>query len=166
MLISTWIDKTSDIANRIADGETTEQIGVAYGVSKQRIYQVMTKFGISTKLKVRRNFLRGKAHKYYWLNYILAKKKISRADRLSILETIDVPEYCPMLGMRLTYEGTGSAGWTRMDDSPSLDRIDSSIGYIPGNIQVISWRANRIKNDSTPDELMRIALYMQKLIVR
>mgnify|MGYP007075817688 CR=1 FL=1 len=39
----------------------------------------------------------------------------------------------------------------------SLDRIDSSKGYIKGNVWVISLRANRIKNDSTPQELRLIA---------
>lgn len=45
----------------------------------------------------------------------------------------------------------------KQDDSYSLDRIDSSKGYIKGNVWVISLRANRIKNDSTPDELRLIA---------
>lgn len=43
------------------------------------------------------------------------------------------------------------------DDSYSLDRIDSSRGYVKGNIWVISLRANRIKNDSTVEELRLIA---------
>ena len=47
--------------------------------------------------------------------------------------------------------------------SPSIDRIDSTKGYTKDNIQIISWRANRIKNDSTPEELMQIATYMRNL---
>ena len=43
------------------------------------------------------------------------------------------------------------------DDSYSLDRIDSSRGYVKGNIWAISLRANRIKNDSTVEELRLIA---------
>ena len=39
----------------------------------------------------------------------------------------------------------------------SIDRIDSTKGYEKGNVWVISGRANRIKNDATPEELMRIA---------
>jgi hypothetical protein len=45
----------------------------------------------------------------------------------------------------------------KQDNSYSLDRIDSSKGYVKGNIWVISLRANRIKNDSTPQELRLIA---------
>lgn len=40
------------------------------------------------------------------------------------------------------------------NDLMSLDRIDSSVGYIVGNVQITSWLANRIKNDlSMPDLL-------------
>lgn len=68
------------------------------------------------------------------------------------IEDIVVPEACPILGMPLKYN-RGMKG----DDSYSLDRIDSSKGYVKGNIWVISLRANRIKNDSTVEELRLIA---------
>jgi hypothetical protein len=42
-----------------------------------------------------------------------------------------------------------------------LDRIDNSKGYTPSNIQVISWRANRIKADASADELRRVLAYME-----
>jgi hypothetical protein len=38
-------------------------------------------------------------------------------------------------------------------DSPSLDRIDPSKGYVKGNVRVISARANLLKNDATVGEL-------------
>jgi hypothetical protein len=42
-------------------------------------------------------------------------------------------------------------------DSPSLDRIDSSRGYTPDNIWIISYRMNTIKNDATPEELKLVS---------
>jgi hypothetical protein len=39
----------------------------------------------------------------------------------------------------------------------SIDRIDPSKGYTPDNVWLISQRANRIKNDATPEELKLIA---------
>lgn len=73
------------------------------------------------------------------------------------LDNVVWPEVCPVFGTPFIYEGAkGSA----QDTSPSLDRVDSSKGYVTGNVQVISWLANRIKNDATPEQLMRVALYM------
>ena len=43
------------------------------------------------------------------------------------------------------------------DNSPSLDRIDSSKGYTPDNVWVISRRANIIKHDATLEELLLIS---------
>ncbi len=43
----------------------------------------------------------------------------------------------------------------------SLDRIDNSKGYIPGNVAVISWRANLIKNSSTLEELEAVVAWLR-----
>ena len=45
-----------------------------------------------------------------------------------------------------------------------MDRINPTKGYVKGNIWVISLRANRIKNDSTPQELRLIADKVEKAI--
>lgn len=68
-----------------------------------------------------------------------------------------LPEQCPILGIPLDYTNTGVRN---KDSAASLDRINPRYGYIAGNVQVISLRANRIKNDATPEELRRIADYM------
>ncbi|HVI58041.1 MAG TPA: hypothetical protein VM619_04085 [Luteimonas sp.] len=57
------------------------------------------------------------------------------------------PKVCPVLGLVLDYSGEHT------DASPSFDRIDPAAGYVPGNVQVISLRANRIKRDHSPDRL-------------
>lgn len=57
-------------------------------------------------------------------------------------EDIDIPEVCPILHVPLVLGNRHS-----MDDSPSIDRIDSSKGYVPGNVWIISHKANRLKSD-------------------
>lgn len=61
---------------------------------------------------------------------------------------IVIPEFCPVFGVRLQ-RGVKR----RTDASPSLDKIVPERGYVPGNVWVISWRANRIKNNATLEEL-------------
>lgn len=70
-------------------------------------------------------------------------------------ENITIPEYCPILGIKLERGPV-----QERHNSPSLDRIYPELGYIPGNVSVISYRANCIKNNGSADEHRRIADWM------
>lgn len=59
-----------------------------------------------------------------------------------------IPELCPLLEIPMHKNPEKAC-----NSSYSLDRIDSSKGYIPGNVWVISNRANKIKSDATLEEL-------------
>ena len=48
-------------------------------------------------------------------------------------------------------------------DAPSADRIDPRKGYVRGNIQVISMKANAMKANATPEELRSFALWVLKV---
>jgi hypothetical protein len=68
-------------------------------------------------------------------------------------EDIIIPDRCPLLGIELVcHRGKGS----QQGNSPSLDRIDSTKGYIKGNVWVISNRANTLKNDASLQELQTL----------
>lgn len=56
---------------------------------------------------------------------------------------LNAPVCCPVLGMPLSYGPKGSQG--PRSDSATLDRIDNTLGYVPGNLVIISGKANRIK---------------------
>ena len=71
------------------------------------------------------------------------------------VDAIVIPTICPVLGEPLQI---GDHDW-----APSLDRIDPAKGYTPGNVIVVSNKANRIKSDATPDELRRVAAYFSNL---
>jgi hypothetical protein len=66
---------------------------------------------------------------------------------------IKIPTHCPYLGVKITTEyGDG-----RKDSNASIDKIDPARGYIKGNVQIISFKANRMKNDATKPELLIFA---------
>lgn len=71
---------------------------------------------------------------------------------------ITIPEYCPVLGIRLSWEGDKA-------NSPSLDRIDNEKGYTRENTRVISTRANLLKGNATMGELQAILGYMHLNLV-
>jgi hypothetical protein len=64
-------------------------------------------------------------------------------------------ERCPAFGYTLEFNHDGSHAHSR--NGFSLDRIDPAKGYVPGNIQILSQRANAMKSDATPEELLRFA---------
>lgn len=74
------------------------------------------------------------------------------------LEDIYIPDICPVLGIKLEFGLPQSA----KDNSPALDRLDNSKGYVKGNVNIISQRANRIKNDATYQELRAVAMWMRE----
>lgn len=95
------------------------------------------------------------------VNMLRAAKQRAKKKGLEFtikLSHIVIPEVCPILGLKLeSNNGLACA------NSPSLDRIDSSRGYTKENIQVISWRANDIKKDSTVEELKKILKYLESI---
>jgi len=72
-------------------------------------------------------------------------------------EDIRIPEYCPLLGLKLV-PGKRKKTW----NSPSLDRFDSTKGYTRDNIWVVSHRANTLKQNATFTELRTLAENMGK----
>ncbi|MDE2100487.1 MAG: hypothetical protein KGL39_24800 [Patescibacteria group bacterium] len=95
-------------------------------------------------------------------NYLFGNAKArARTKGLSFdieLSDIIIPDRCPYLGLLLK----PNSGVLK-DNSPSLDRIDPTKGYIKGNVEVISCRANTIKNSGTADEHLLIGKRMKQL---
>lgn len=88
------------------------------------------------------------------------RSKLKQIDFNLELNDIIIPEVCPVLGIKLAISEQ-----TKSDNSPSLDRIDNAKGYVKGNVQVISWRANHIKTDATLSELEKVVAYVKNYLV-
>jgi hypothetical protein len=67
------------------------------------------------------------------------------------------PSKCPVFGKRLTTGNGQSHDW-----SPSVDKIIPSKGYVRGNIQIMSYMANKMKQDATPSQLKQFAQWVIK----
>lgn len=88
---------------------------------------------------------------YIWRS---ARRRAKAKDIPFNIEVPDIviPEYCPMLGIKLV-SGLGKRVKGFRPNSPSLDKIDNTKGYVKGNIWVVSSRANGLKNNATLEEL-------------
>jgi len=123
-----------------------------------------------TKIKVRTEEYRTYQRRYQKENTSLEQAMLnrskSRAKRKAFehnieLDDISIPNNCPLLGIPL-FKGEDSV----QENSPTLDRIDSSKGYIKGNVWVISYKANTIKSNATPEELLTIATRLSDFIAK
>jgi len=85
-----------------------------------------------------------------------AKSRVVKSGVPFDIEVSDIiiPEFCPILGIPLVVH-KGRAGGE--NHSPALDRIDNDLGYVKGNIQVISHLANCMKSSANPEQLILFA---------
>ena len=88
-------------------------------------------------------------------------RSIKKGITCTILEEdIHIPATCPVIGIPIekVFNANGKRG--ACPSSPSLDRIDNTKGYEIGNIQVISNKANSMKNSASPKELLQFAFWV------
>lgn len=80
------------------------------------------------------------------------------------LEDIIIPEYCPVLGIKIdaTTRGSNKNRVPRFN-APSLDRTNPNLGYTKENTKVISYRANVLKKDGTASEHLKVAEFMERM---
>lgn len=69
-------------------------------------------------------------------------------------EDIVIPDYCPILKVKLVSDTEYAA---------SIDRINPLLGYVKGNIQIISNKANMMKSNATLSELKLFAEWISQL---
>lgn len=85
----------------------------------------------------------------YLLKYAKRRAQLKGLDFNLTIEDIIIPDVCPVFGTVLELNNH-----TRQNlNTPTLDRIDNSKGYVKGNVIVVSWKANRIKNNASLEEL-------------
>lgn len=107
---------------------------------------------------------------YYGLPINLAKRMYrsakGRAKKLGVVfnltseyiySILPDPLVCPVFGMRLSI-GSGNS----KDNSPTIDRICPELGYIKGNITIMSSLANRIKSNATVEQIYSVIRWLER----
>lgn len=85
------------------------------------------------------------------------RAKAKGRDITITIDDIIIPKLCPILGVPLVIHSGHPGGFP---DSPALDRFDSSKGYTPDNVWVISQRANQMKADASVEEMKLFAKWV------
>jgi hypothetical protein len=91
-----------------------------------------------------------------------AKRRASLLNREYSLTTKDIYKalpadaYCPVLNKKFTSPLKGKIS----DYSMTLHRVDSTKGYTPDNIQIISWLANCMFARASKEDLISFANYV------
>lgn len=128
--------------------------------AKQKAYYETNREKVLTWQKA---YQKANREKYWCRNAVYTSRQRARArgtphaiDR-KYLESIWTG-VCPVLGLPFNLElGSG-----RGPDSATLDCFDPDKGYVPGNVCIISDRANMVKSNVTdPDIIDRVAHYVR-----
>ena len=97
------------------------------------------------------------------LTNIRTRAKVKGIPCTIIAADIKVPEVCPVLGIRLERNRLGRQAGPR-PNSPAVDRIRPELGYVPGNVLVVSHLANCIKQNATPAQIRAVADFYAQLL--
>lgn len=107
--------------------------------------------------KERLKKMRKKLKNNNWRNYKLSRVKSYAKTRgipfALTLEDLDMPEKCPILGIKLNY---ASENKKEKWDSPSVSRVIPDLGYIKGNIKIVSLRAALLRSNADIWELEKV----------
>lgn len=176
-----WLNEHEKIYKMSIQGKTLDDIGKIYDVSREAIRLVLKKYypwltadmrGSRLKASQKRQqvidsrFQRFGRKDYLFIDDVSRRmsdsfrRKRENAKRSKwgwelTFHDIEWVMVCPVFGIELDWFAESKA-----DNSPSYDRVDSTKGYVKGNVRIISFRANRIKNDGTIKEHQQIIEYM------
>lgn len=96
--------------------------------------------------------------KYHWKASRLRAKKLGLEFSIEVSDIV-IPKVCPVYQIPLF-----SNGGPRTDNSPSVDRIDNTKGYVKGNVWVISWKANDAKGRFSLAELKTLVQVLEQVM--
>lgn len=172
-----WENEINKIISLLTKGMKQFEIAKLYNVKRQRVNQIIKKYNLkkykpvsATNIKMKereersskvKEFRKDADSEFKYKKY-LRKKSSAKAKGIHFdieFENIEWPLMCPLLGIQLNYSSCNKRNGY---DTVTFDRIDPSKGYTLGNVVICSDRANRIKNDGTFEEHMKIANFIKE----
>tara|TARA_R110000822_G_scaffold25816_3_gene77983 strand:+ start:868 stop:1335 length:468 start_codon:yes stop_codon:yes gene_type:complete len=105
-------------------------------------------------------YYRDNNHKYAKTHMVYDAKTRAKKKNMDfnlLKKDIHFPEICPVLNIKLVH---GREDW---QNSPTIDRIDNTKGYLINNCIVVSCLANTIKNSATPKQILKVGNFYKKL---
>ena len=151
----------SPIVRLYHEGYTNSAIAIMLNTTRQNVSQTLYRHIGENQVPRNRGVDLPQLDHLVWLRtrFLAIRSRAGKAGILftltnnDIQEMLPLPSICPILGIPLEYGGNGN----RLQHySPQIDRLIPSLGYIPGNITIISSRANSIKTDATIEELEKL----------
>lgn len=140
-----------DEATRIRNGQTRQEWVLANAAKVKAYNRARWEATRETQLEKNKEWCRKHPEQRIWQCAKLRAKKKGFPFDIEVSDIL-IPSHCPALGIPLFVGKSGGIA-----NSPSLDRLIPELGYVKGNVCIISHKANVAKNNLTPEELVRVA---------
>lgn len=117
---------------------------------------IKTEFGYKTNKNIKRLDSSEKTQDNIIAQFLLKKSSQCRRRRNKVLEYNLTLEYIKELLLKQEYKDYYTGQVPENYKDYSIDRIDSNLGYIEGNIVITTNRVNAMKNDMSTEEFKKL----------
>ena len=117
---------------------------------------IKTEFGYKTNKNIKRLDSSEKTQDNIIAQFLLKKSSQCRRRRNKVLEYNLTLEYIKELLLKQEYKDYYTGKVPENYEDYSIDRIDSNLGYIEGNIVITTNRVNAMKNDMSTEEFKKL----------
>lgn len=117
---------------------------------------IKTEFGYKTNKNIKRLDSSEKTQDNIIAQFLLKKSSQCRRRRNKVLEYNLTLEYIKELLLKQEYKDYYTGQVPENYKDYSIDRIDSNLGYIEGNIVITTNRVNTMKNDMSTEEFKKL----------
>jgi hypothetical protein len=113
----------------------------------------------SSKVAIKNRYIRRNTKSGHIAAIVSNRKVVAKKENIPFSVSLEylinqATDVCPVLGIELSW---GIRKGKLSDNSPSLDKIKPELGYVEGNVRWMSYLANSMKRNATPEQLKTFA---------